>query len=117
MPTHTVRGRTAMRLPMRAQKPLAVGSSVPKRGRTGQKIHRPKITSRAGSRVSITSSPMPMPIAATGPRPAVEFISATTRQSIPRTTVSALATMAGAARCNAKAIASCRSSWRRSSSR
>ncbi len=47
-----------------------------------------------------------MPIAATGPRPAVEFISATNRQSIARTTVAALATIAGAARCSAKAIAS-----------
>ncbi len=58
-----------------------------------------------------------MPIAATGPRPAVEFISATSRQSMLTTTVAALASTAGAARCSAKAIASCRSSCRRSSSR
>ena len=50
------------------------------------------------------------PIAVTGPRPAVEFISANSRHSIPATTVAALARMAGAARCSANAIASCRSS-------
>ena len=58
-----------------------------------------------------------MPMAATGPSPAVEFISAKSRQSMPSTTVAALANRAGAARCSANAIASCRSSWRRSSSR
>ena len=46
----------------------------------------------------------------TGPRPAVELRSAMTRHSMPAATVAALARIAGAARCSAKAIASCRSS-------
>ena len=83
----------------------------------GQKTHRPVITSSAGSSVIITSRVTPTPIAATGPRPRVEFISANVRHSMPSITVTALATMAGAARCRANAIASWRSSWRRSSSR
>ena len=112
-----MRGRGAIRVPTLAQKPVVVGSSLPNDGRCGQKIQRPVITSSAGSSVIITSSPTPIPIAATGPSPAVEFISANVRQSMPRMTVSALATIAGAARWRAKAIASCRSSWRRSSSR
>ena len=58
-----------------------------------------------------------MPMASTGPRPSVEFISATSRHSMPSATVAALAKIAGAARCSANAIASWRSSWRRSSSR
>ena len=97
-------------MPTLAQKPVDVGSWVSKAGRCGQKIQRPVITSSAGSSVIITSSPTPIPIAATGPRPAVEFISAKIRQSMPRMTVSALAMIAGAARWRAKAIASCRSS-------
>src|SRR5690348_16328434 len=47
--THTVRGRIAMRRPTPAQKPRVVGSSEPYRGRSGQKTHRPVITSRARS--------------------------------------------------------------------
>ena len=117
MPIHTARGRTATRLPTRAQKPCAVGSAEPKVGRLGQNTQRPVMTSIAGSSVTITSSVMATPIAFTGPRPAVEFISASIRQSMPATTVPALAKIAGAARCRAKAIASCRSSCRRSSSR
>ena len=54
-----------------------------KSGARGQKIQRPEITSRAGSSVIITSRPTPMPMAATGPRPAVEFMSAKTRHSMP----------------------------------
>ena len=75
------------------------------------------MTSSAGSRVTITTNVTAMPMAATGPRPLVEFISAKSRHSMPSATVMALASSAGAARCNANAIASCRSSWRRSSSR
>ena len=82
----------------------------PKVGLNGQNIQRPKITSRAGSSVIIASRVTPTPMAATGPRPAVEFISASVRQSIPTITVPALAMMAGVARCSANAIASCRSS-------
>src|SRR5579859_2452628 len=49
--THTVRGLRLMALPIRDQMPRVVGSGVPYRGLTGQKIHRPNTTSRAGSRV------------------------------------------------------------------
>ena len=48
-------------------------------GVRGQKIHRPQVTSSAGSRVSMTSSATPTPTAATGPRPAVEFMVANSR--------------------------------------
>ena len=106
---HTSLARLATALPTRAHSPPLVGSALPNAGRAGQKIHRPKITSSAGSRVSIASSPMPMPIALTGPSPLVGSISATTMQSMPAATVAALATMAGPARCRACAIASCRS--------
>ncbi len=117
MITQTMRGRGAMREPTRAQNPVALGSTVSNIGRRGQKIQRPKMTSSAGSSVIITSRPTPMPIAATGPRPAVEFMSAKVRQSMPRMTVSALAMIAGVARWRANAIASWRSWWRWSSSR
>ena len=115
--THTVRGRTAMRRPTLAQKPRMVGSSEPYRGRSGQKTHRPVITSRAGSSVIMASSPTAMPIAATGPRPEMSADSAAIRHSMPAITVPALAMMAGPARRSATAIASCRSSCLRSSSR
>ena len=52
--THTLRGRRLMDLPTLAQNPELVGSGVPKPGRLGQNIQRPKITSRAGSSVTIT---------------------------------------------------------------
>ncbi len=72
------------------------------------------MTSSAGGRVTITSRVMKTPMALTGPSPAVEFISASiSGQSMPTMTVPALAKIAGAARCSANAIASCRSSWRR----
>ena len=73
---------------------------------TGQKIHRPKITSSAGSSVIMAIRAMATPIAATGPRPLVEFISATSRTSMPSTTVPLLARTAGPARCSALAMAS-----------
>ena len=117
MPTQTERGRRDTRVPTRAQKPVAVGSGEPNPGRFGQNTQRPQITSSAGSSVVITASAAMMPTARTGPRPAVEFISAISRHSMPRTTVMPLAKIAGLARCSANAIASCRSSWRRSSSR
>ncbi len=117
VPTHTLRGRRAIHSPTCAQRPERVGSGVPKAGRTGQNTQRPRITSSAGSRVSIATSATRTPIAQTGPRPLVEFISATSRQSIEAITVAEEARIAGPARCRAKAIASCRSSCRRSSSR
>ncbi len=57
------------------------------------------------------------PIAATGPRVCVEPTSAASSDSIARVTVRPLARIAGPARETASAIASCLSSWRRSSSR
>ena len=69
-----------MQRPTWAQKPVVVGSREPKAGRKGQNIQRPKITSSAGSSVIIASRATPTPMAATGPRPAVEFISASVRQ-------------------------------------
>ena len=117
MTTQTSRGLTAMRRPTRAQNPLVVGSSVPYAGLTGQNSQRPKITSRAGSRVIMASSATTTPIASTGPRLLVEFSSAMLSVSRLMITVPALAMMAGPARRSATAIASCLSSWRRSSSR
>jgi hypothetical protein len=115
--TQVSRGRRAIATPTRAHKLVWVWSGVPKDGRIGQNTHRPQITSRAGSKVSMASTPTPMPIAATGPRPEVEFKSANSRHSMPTMTVAALATIAGPARCSATAIASCRSSCLRNSSR
>jgi hypothetical protein len=65
----------------------------------------------------MANRPTATPIAITGPRLLVEASSATSRVSRLRITVAALAMIAGAARWSAMAIASCRSSWRRSSSR
>ena len=65
----------------------------------------------------IAISPTPMPIAATGPSPEMSLDCAASRQSMPATTVSPLAMMAGPARRRATAMASCRSACLRSSSR
>ena len=117
MVIQTIRGRTAMRRPVRAQKPRVVGSAEPYPGLAGQNTQRPVITSSAGSSVIIESRATPTPIASTGPRPLVEFSSARLRVSRLRITVPALATMAGPARRSATLIAACRSWCRRSSSR
>ncbi|CAM5569675.1 hypothetical protein SALBM135S_00442 [Streptomyces alboniger] len=113
----TIRGRRAIRRPVRAHMPRSVGSGEPMCGTSGQKSQRPKITRSAGKRESIARRPTATPMAATGPRPRVEFISAASRTSMLRTTVAPDARTAGPARCRASAMASCRSSWRRSSSR
>ncbi len=83
----------------------------------GQKPRRPKIVSRAGSRVRPASSAQPTEIAATGPRVAVFWASASARTSIASATVVPEARIAGPERWTACAIASCLSSSRRSSSR
>ena len=57
--TQTARGRMAMRRPTRAHKPRVVGSAEPYRGRSGQKTHRPTITSRAGSSVIMAQQRRP----------------------------------------------------------
>ena len=115
--TQTARGRRAMARPVLAHMPLAVGSAEPYRGRSGQKIHRPTITSSAGSNVIMATRPTAIPIAATGPRPEMSAESAASRQSMPAITVAPLAMMAGPARRSATAMASCRSECLRSSSR
>ena len=83
----------------------------------GQNPRRPKIVSSAGSRVSPATIPQATPIAATGPRVEVRRASARTRVSIASETVSPLARMVGPVRRTARAIASCLSSIRCSSSR
>ena len=110
------RGRAAMRSPP-GPEAAGVGSAEPYGGTRGQKTQRPVITSSAGSSVIMASRPTATPIAATGPRPGWSSTRRASRQSIPTITVAALAMMAGPARRSASAIASCRSSCRRSSSR
>ena len=106
-----------MALPTLAHTPRLVGSGEPYLGLIGQKTHRPQTTSSAGSSVIIAIRPTPTPIAATGPRPEMSLDSAAIRQSMPTMTVSPLAMMAGPARRRATAMAWCRSSCLRSSSR
>ena len=115
--SQTQRGRALMACPTLAHRPRVVGSAEPYPGLTGQKIHRPNTTSSAGSSVIIAIRPTPMPMAATGPRPEMSLDSAAIRQSMPVTTVSPLAMMAGPARRSATAMAWCRSACLRSSSR
>ena len=106
-----------MRRPIRAHRPRVVGSGEPNSAWAGQNTQRPVITSRAGSSVIIASSATKTPIASTGPMLLVEFSSARVRVSRLRITVPPLAMIAGPARRSATAIAACRSSCRRSSSR
>ena len=82
-----------------------------------QNALRPKITSSAGSMVSIEIIAMPTPIAPIGPRPAVPLTSARLSVSSARITVSPEARIAGPAVRSATRIAACLSSWRRNSSR
>ena len=117
MATQTTRGRRAMRPPSRAHRPVAVGSAVPCLGRTGQNSHRPKITSSAGQQREHGEQADHDADRGDRAEALVEFSSARVRTSMPIATVAALAMIAGPARCSASAIASCRSSWRRSSSR
>src|SRR5260370_5835397 len=114
--THTPRGLRLMAWPTRDHIPRLVGSGVPYLGLTGQKIHRPKTTSSAGSRVIIAIRPTATPMAATGPRPEMSLDSAAGKQSSPVTTVSPLALMAGPARCRAIAMSWGRTERLRSSS-
>jgi hypothetical protein len=65
----------------------------------------------------MTTMPTATPIASTGPRSFVEVSSAAYNVNNAMTTVLALAMIAGPARISASAIAGCRRSWRRSSSR
>ena len=118
VPTHTRRGRALTRSATRLQRPcVASAPSSPKWGMNGQNARRPKITSSAGSRVSIETIATPMPIAPIGPRPAVPFSSASVRHSSAAITVMPDARIAGPAVFMASSIASWRSSCLRSSSR
>ena len=83
----------------------------------GQNARRPTIASSAGSSVHITSIASPMPIAPISPSPAVPLTSARDRHSSPAITVPPEATIAGPARPQGVAMATCLSWWRRSSSR
>ena len=74
-------------------------------GLYGQKTPRGKVTSRAGSSVSMTIKPTATPTASTGPRLLVEFTSAADSVSIAAMTVAALAMIAGPACRSAVAIA------------
>ena len=94
----TGRGRFAMRSPSRRQGPCSASAPpVPTRGTFGQKTKRGAITSIAGSRLSIESIAMKIPIAPIGPIEAVELSSARERQSRAAITVRPEATIAGPA--------------------
>ena len=62
--TQVARGARAMRAPTLAQRPIAVWSTDPKVGCTGQKSHRPTMTRRVGNSVGMTMSPTAIPTAA-----------------------------------------------------
>jgi hypothetical protein len=83
----------------------------------GQNPRRPKMVSSAGRSVRPASSTHATPIADTGPSALVEPLSASSSTSIAVTTVHPLASTAGPARRKARAIASCLSCTRCSSSR
>ena len=118
VPTQTRRGRLATRSPTRRQAPCVSSTpSLPKCGIRGQNARRPQITSQAGSSVSIATIATATPSAPIGPRPDVPLTSASIRHSRAAITVMPEATIAGPAVRSASAIASCLSSWRRSSSR
>ena len=114
----TRRGRRATRSPICRQAPCVSSvPSLPKCGTRGQNARRPQITSHAGSSVSIASIATATPSAPIGPRPEVPLTSASVRHSSAAITVMPDAKIAGPAVRKASAIASCLSSWRRSSSR
>jgi hypothetical protein len=73
--------------------------------------------SSAGSSVSPASIAEKTPIAKTGPSDLVNPVSARASTSIASVTVRPLARIVGPVRLNARAIASCLSAMRRSSSR
>lgn len=117
VPIHTIRGRRETAVPTRVQMPSLAASADPYDGFTGQKIQRPQMTSRAGIRVTMASSPTRMPTAQAGPSPWVELRVASISSIRLTATVAALAMIAGLERYRASAIASCRSSCRSNSSR
>ncbi len=117
-PSHTTRGPRATRSATPRHAPCVSSDPLPpKRGTNGQNGRRPTATSRAGRNVSITRTATAMPIAPIGPRPAVPLTSASESESSAAHTVRPDAKIAGPARRSASSIASCLSSWRRSSSR
>ena len=66
---HTPLGRRSTKLPTLDQIPLSFSSSSPYLGILGQKIQRPKTTSKAGNKVSAANMDEAIPIEPTGPRP------------------------------------------------
>ena len=68
MPIQTGRGRRPTQRPTRAHTPESSLASEPYWGTKGQNRRRPKITSTAGSRVSMATTAQTMPMAPTGPR-------------------------------------------------
>ena len=118
MPIQTRRGPRPIHSPIRRQTPwVSSAASSPTWGTNGQNAQRPAITSIAGSSVSIETIAIAIPVAPIGPSPAVPSTSASSRQSSAAITVRPEARIAGPARRSASPIASCLSSWRRSSSR
>jgi hypothetical protein len=86
-------------------------------GTNGQNGRRPTIVRIAGRNVSIASIATRTASAPVGPSPAVPLTFASVSDSSAMATVEPDAMIAGPARRSASAIASCLSSWRRSSSR
>ena len=86
-------------------------------GTNGQNARRPKISSSAGSSVSIDSAAQNTPRAPSGPRPDVPLTFAIERQNSAAITVAALANTAGPAEASALRIATYLSTSRCISSR
>jgi hypothetical protein len=98
-------------------RPSKLGRVAAVCGTNGQNARRPKISSSAGSSVSIDSAAQNTPRAPSGPRPEVPFTRAIERQNSAAITVAALAKMAGPAEISALRIATYLSTSRCISSR
>ena len=68
---HALRGRRPIELPIFDHVPERTWSSPSNSGRRGQKIHLPKSNRSAGHNVKIVIMEHTIPIAPTGPNPAV----------------------------------------------
>jgi hypothetical protein len=120
---HTARGRRDTSRPTAPHRREAfAGGSTPSTGstnfgRNGQNAVRPNSTSSAGNAVNAASRAKKMPTAATGPRPRFEFSPDSSRQSTPRMTVAADATIGSTAARSATRMASHGMRWVISASR
>ena len=118
VPAQTRRGPRATHSAIRRHRPCVSSvPSLPTRGTNGQKARRPNNASSAGRMVSIATMAIAMPIAPIGPRPAVLVTSASERVNKAAITVPPEARITGLVRRTVTRMASCLSSWRRSSSR